>query len=176
MSDETTAVAVQETKAVAELIAADPRTATPEQYGLVLAATKAVKARQKRIADHYSPLKAKAHASWKAICDQESVDLRPCIEAEKAGKRWMDTRDDEVARIAREEQARLRREQEERERAARAEADRLAAEAAKLAAKGKAEAAEKARQEAEAKAREAAAIAAVPVARVEVKKEDGTAR
>ena len=177
MSDaETKDVAIRETKDVADLVAVDAKRATPEQYGLVLAAVKAVKARMKRIVDHYSPLKAKAHASWKAICNQESDDLRPCQDAEKTGKRWMDIRDEEVARLAREEQARLRREQEEREREAREASERLASEAAKLAAKGKTEAAERARLASEAKAREAQAVADAPRVRVEVPKEEGTAR
>ena len=177
MSDqETTAVAVREAKDVTDLTAADPKTASPEQYGLVLAAVQAVKARMKRIADHYAPIKAGAYASWKGICKQESDDLRPCQDAEKRGKRWMDDRDNEVERIAREEQARLRREQEARERAAREESERLAREAEKLAAKGKAEAAERARKEAEAKAREAETVANLPTPVVEVPKEAGTAR
>jgi len=90
---------------------------------------KAIKGAQKRVTDHFGPMKAAAHAAWKTITGKEAETLKPLTEAEALVKRRMIDYQTEQERIRQAEQARL---QAEADAAAERERARLEKEAAKL--------------------------------------------
>jgi hypothetical protein len=69
---------------------------------------KGIKALRSKISDTFGPLKAKSHAAWKAICDEEKKSDAPLTEAETLIKRGMSAYDAAQERLRREEEARLR--------------------------------------------------------------------
>ena len=102
---------------------------TPEQYAGAGEFLKAIKGAQKRVVDHFGPMKAAAHAAWKTITGTEAETLKPLAEAEALVKRRMLDYQGEQERRRAEEQARL---QAEADAAAARERARLEKEAAKL--------------------------------------------
>lgn len=99
---------------------------TPESYSLAAEMLKGIKGLRAKIADTFGPLKAKAHAAWKAIRDEEKKADAPLTEAEGVIKRAMVTWEAEQERIRQAEQRRLA------EEARQAEETRRLAEAAAL--------------------------------------------
>jgi hypothetical protein len=102
--------------------------ATSEQYQGAADYLKAVKAAQKKVVDHFGPMKAAAHAAWKTITAQEAATLAPLTEAEGTLKRTMLAYQQAQEAIRLAEQRRL---QAEADAKARAERDRAEAAAAK---------------------------------------------
>lgn len=155
---------------------------SPAAYADAATFLKSVKAAQKKVADFFGPMKAKAHAAWKEITGTETNTLAPLTEAEALVKRKMLAYSEEQERIRLAEQRRLqaiadeqaRKEREKAEAAAREqrrrEEDARRAEAEALErAQAAANAEERAKAEAEAeKARKAADAAA---AKAEVREE-----
>lgn len=88
---------------------------------------KAIKAAQKRVADHFGPMKTAAHAAWKAITGKEAETLKPLQDAELMVKSRMVQWQTDQEQIRKLEEARLRAEAE-----ARAEAERRRLEAAAM--------------------------------------------
>ncbi|HMN09341.1 MAG TPA: hypothetical protein PKC83_11195 [Gemmatimonadaceae bacterium] len=105
---------------------------TPESYVAAADMLKGIKALRAKITDTFGPLKAKAHAAWKAICDEQTRADAPLTEAETTIKRAMVAWDTEQARIAAEaarhaaEQARLDEERRRLEEAAALEREAVA--------------------------------------------------
>jgi hypothetical protein len=93
---------------------------TPEDYTGAADFLKAIKAAQKKVADHFGPMKAAAHAAWKKITATEAEAAQPLVEAERGVKRLMIDYQAEQERIRQAEQRKLQ-----------AEADALAASARK---------------------------------------------
>jgi hypothetical protein len=85
------------------------------------------KGMQKTIRDFFKPLKDAAHASHKALCDRENLELAKLGPAEKALKTAMQSYTEEQERKRRIEQARLQAEVDKAEAEQRADAERLAA-------------------------------------------------
>lgn len=81
---------------------------------------------ERQIVDHYKPLKEKAHAAHKAICDAEKTMLTPVQAAKREFSRAIGAWDAEQERIRREEQ---RKAEEEARRRATEEAEKLALDA-----------------------------------------------
>jgi hypothetical protein len=79
---------------------------------------KGVKALQKKITDFFAPHKQRAHAVWKALCDDERSQITPTEEAERIVKRkLLDFKRQEDARAEverREREAHARKLEEER--------------------------------------------------------------
>lgn len=101
--------------------------ATPDQYTGASEFLKCVKAAQKRVADLFAPMKAKAHAAWKEITVTETATLDPLKVAEKAVKAKMLDYHEAQERIRRAEQRRLQAEADERARREREALERKAA-------------------------------------------------
>ena len=93
----------------------------------------AVKAMRKEIEGVFGPMKSKAHAAWKAVCEEEKKADAPLVEAEGIVKREMARYDTEQERIRMEEQRRLEAE------AKRLEEERRLFEAEQLEAEGRKE-------------------------------------
>ena len=89
---------------------------------------KAVKVAQKKVADHFGPMKTAAHNAWKTITAQEAATLAPLTEAEGVLKRNMLAYQQAQEAIRQAEQRRLQAEADAR---AKAERDRAEAAAAK---------------------------------------------
>jgi hypothetical protein len=100
-----------------------------DEYKLAFEKVKEIKAVRKRWTDYWSPLKTKAHATWKEIVGKEKEGTDICDNAELIAKRKADAWRQEEERKAAEEQRRL---QAEADRQARRERERLEKEAAKL--------------------------------------------
>jgi hypothetical protein len=102
--------------------------ASAPQYQGAADYLKAVKAAQKKVADHFGPMKEAAHKAWKTITAQEAATLAPLTEAEGTLKRNMLAyqQAQEASR-----QAEQRRLQAEADAMAKAERDRAEAAAAK---------------------------------------------
>ncbi len=92
---------------------------------------------RKEITAFFSPLKSKAAAAHKAICDAEKQKLAPVAEAESAVKRALVSYESEQERKRRELEAKLR------EEARKAEQEARALEAAQLKEQGEVELAER---------------------------------
>lgn len=91
----------------------------------------AVKAMRKEIESVFGPLKAKAHAAWKAVCEEQNKADAPLVEAEGIVKRSMAAWDTDQERLRMEEQRRLEAE------AKRLEEERRLFEAEQLASEGR---------------------------------------
>jgi predicted ATP-binding protein involved in virulence len=102
--------------------------ASSEQYQGAAEYLKAVKAAQKKVADHFGPMKEAAHKAWKTITAQEAATLAPLTEAEGTLKRNMLAYQQAQEAIRQAEQRRLQAEADAR---AKAERDRAEAAAAK---------------------------------------------
>jgi len=102
---------------------------TAEQYAGAADFLKAIKGAQKRVTDHFGPMKAAAHAAWKTITGKEAETMAPLTEAEALVKQRMLCYSNEQDRLRRAEQARL---QAEADAAAERERARLEKEAARL--------------------------------------------
>jgi hypothetical protein len=96
---------------------------TPEDYTGAADFLKAIKAAQKKVADHFGPMKAAAHAAWKKITATEAEAAQPLADAERVVKGRMLEYQDEQERIRQAEQRKLQAEAD-----ARAEAERKALE------------------------------------------------
>jgi hypothetical protein len=99
-----------------------------QQYQGAAEYLKAVKSAQKKVADHFGPMKEAAHKAWKTITAQESATLAPLTEAEGTLKRTMLAYQQAQEAIRQAEQRRLQAESDAR---AKAERDRAEAAAAK---------------------------------------------
>jgi hypothetical protein len=143
---------------------------------------KAIKAAQKKVADHFGPMKTAAHAAWKAITSKEAETLKPLTDAEAIVKQRMLTFSEAQERARKAEQDRLnaieaeraRKEREKAEAAARLQREKEAqaqreADEARRKAQEATNAAERERlqKEAEARQREASAAAAKAAAKEE---------
>lgn len=84
-------------------------------YDLAAEKFRSVSALEKQIKDYHKPLKDKAHAAHKAICDAENGMLKPVTEAKRILSQSIGAWDDEQERIRIAEQRRL--EEEARKRA-----------------------------------------------------------
>ena len=102
--------------------------ANSEQYQGAADYQKAVKAAQKKVADHFGPMKTAAHTAWKTITAQEAATLAPLTEAEGTLKRTMLAYQQAQEAIRQAEQRRLKAVADAR---AKAERDRAEAAAAK---------------------------------------------
>ena len=96
---------------------------TPEDYSGAADFLKAIKAAQKKVADHFGPMKAAAHAAWKKITATEDEAAQPLSDAEKVVKGRMLAYHTDQERIRQAEQRKLQAEAD-----ARAEAERKALE------------------------------------------------
>jgi len=96
---------------------------TPEDYTAAADFLKAVKAAQKKVSDHFGPMKAAAHAAWKKITATEAEAAQPLVDAEKVVKGRMLAYHTDQERIRQAEQRKLQAEAD-----ARAEAERKALE------------------------------------------------
>lgn len=101
--------------------------ASPEQYQGAADYLKAVKAAQKKVADHFGPMKEAAHKAWKTITAQESATLAPLTEAEGVLKRNILAYQQAQEAIRQAEQRRLQAEADARARVARERAEAAAA-------------------------------------------------
>ena len=101
----------------------------PAQYAGAGEFLKAIKTAQKKVVDHFGPMKTAAHAAWKTITSKEAETLKPLAEAEALVKRRMIDYSQEQDRARAAEQARL---QAAADAAAERERARLEREAAKL--------------------------------------------
>lgn len=102
---------------------------TPDDYSGAAEFLKAIKAAQKRVADHFGPMKTAAHAAWKKITMTEAEAVAPLNDAERTVKGRMLTYQAEQERIRQAEQRKLQAEADER---ARREREALEAKAAKM--------------------------------------------
>lgn len=100
-----------------------------EEYSYGTEFLKKIKETQKRVTDHFSPMKTKAHEAWKQVCFQENEVLVPLKNAEDTTKRKLINWKIEDDRKREEERRRLQAEADEK---ARIERDRLAKQAEKL--------------------------------------------
>lgn len=107
---------------------------------------KDIKSRRNRIAEFFAPMKAKAHAAWKEICNSESDVDKPLAAAESTIKNKVIAYNNEVE-YKRREEARLA--EAKRLEAERKERERLEAQAKKAEEAGKVEKAEALREKAE---------------------------
>ena len=89
---------------------------TAEDYVSASEFLKAIKAAQKRVSDHFEPMKQAAHAAWKKITSTESDVMKPLCDSERVVKTRMMEWKSEQDRIRQEEQARLQAEADERAR------------------------------------------------------------
>lgn len=94
---------------------------------------KPLKDLEKKILDHYAPMKKAAHEAHKAITAKETEDLKPVREAMDLVRKSMNKYLAEVEAARRKAEEALRREAEEK---ARKERERLLAQAEKAEAKG----------------------------------------
>jgi len=99
------------------------------QYESAAGFLKLVKSAQRRVKEHFEPMKTAAHAAHAAVCTRERETLDPLAAAEKTVKGRMITWHQEQERIRLAEERRLQAEAEAR---ARKERERLEREAAKL--------------------------------------------
>jgi hypothetical protein len=102
---------------------------TAEDYVSASEFLKAIKAAQKRVSDHFEPMKQAAHAAWKKITAKEAEAMEPLANAERSVKALMIEWRVEQDRIRNAEQAKLQAEADER---ARKEREALEAKAAKM--------------------------------------------
>ena len=100
-----------------------------DQYQDAADFLKLVKGAQKRVKEHFEPMKTASHAAWKAVVAKENEATEPLTAAEKTVKARMITWYQEQERIRRAEERRLQIEADER---ARKERERLEKAAAKL--------------------------------------------
>lgn len=107
---------------------------------------KNIKSKRKKISDFFGPMKTKAHAAWKEICNSESFVDAPLEQAERTVKNKVITYSQEVER-KRQEEARLA--EAKRLEAERKEREKLEEQARKAEANGKTEKAEALREKAE---------------------------
>lgn len=107
---------------------------------------KDIKGRRNRIAEFFAPMKAKAHAAWKEICESESGVDKPLAAAESTIKNKVIAYNNEVE-YKRQEEARLA--EAKRLEAERKEREKLEAQAKKAEEAGKAEKTEALREKAE---------------------------
>ena len=103
--------------------------ANAEQYQDAADFLKLVKGAQKRVKEHFEPMKTASHAAWKAVVAKENEATEPLAEAEKTVKQRMLAWYQEQERIRLAEERRLQAEAEAR---ARAERERLEKAASKL--------------------------------------------
>lgn len=105
------------------------RVTNGEDYQFASDFLKTIKEAQGKVKSFFEPMKKKAHATWKAICNQENETLTPLVNAEKTIKnKMLDYRREEERRRL-EEQRRLQAEAEAR---AAKERERLRKQAEKL--------------------------------------------
>lgn len=155
---------------------------SPRHYENAVETLKQVKAAKSRVVEFFGGMKSKAHAAWKAICDQEGSYTKRLDAVEATAKRAVIAYQQEQERTRIEEQRRLQAEADEKARRERERIEREAArqrqieadarsraEAARKAAEEEADAAERARLLREAQAAERRAEAAA--VRVETKLE-----
>ena len=102
---------------------------TAQEYEWAADFLKSIKSAQKKVADHFGPMKSAAHAAWKAVTSKEAETLAPLADAEQLVKSRMVEYSTAQERIRRAEEARLQAAANE---AARKERERLEKEAAKL--------------------------------------------
>lgn len=102
---------------------------TAEDYVSASEFLKAIKAAQKRVSDHFGPMKQAAHCAWKKITAKEAEAMEPLANAERSVKALMIEWRAEQDRIRNAEQAKLQAEADER---ARKEREALEAKAAKM--------------------------------------------
>lgn len=107
---------------------------------------KSIKAKRKKVADFFGPMKTAAHAAWKKICSAEGDVDAPLEQAERTVKNKVITYTNEVER-KRQEEARLA--EAKRQEAERKEREKLEEQAKNAEAKGKSEKAEALREQAE---------------------------
>ena len=129
MSDTIAVESIREEVAPVISAADDMVVSNREQYTYASGFLKDVKAAQKRVKDHFEPMKKAAHSAWRTVCDREKEMLDPLDKAEKSVKQRMLAWYNEQERKRREEEAKRRAEAEER---ARKERERLEKQAARL--------------------------------------------
>jgi len=100
-----------------------------DQYAAGADFLKSVKSVKDKVTAYFEPMKSKAHATWKEICDQEKTLLDPLRLAEETAKRKLLSWKIEDDRRRAEEQRRLQAIAEEQ---ARKERERLEKQAEKL--------------------------------------------
>ncbi len=100
-----------------------------EEYSYGTDFLKKIKEAQKKVTDYFSPMKTRAHETWKQICNQENEVLVPLKSAEDTTKRKLIDWKMEDDRKREAERRRLQAEADER---ARIERERLEKQAEKL--------------------------------------------